>query len=150
MTNYFESIKCILCFKDEILNNLENKKYNYSYIINSNYLINKLQIEKKLEPKYLPTNLPHFFKFGYDILKFIGFNAEGRPDSLCPSCYEKLGKPETYTSYYPPWCHRGRNVCPTFHYCFVCGKNLGFCTLVREKKGRWCSCWYFLVKKIIN
>ena len=77
MTNYFESIKFIFHCKDEIFNNLENKKYNYSNVLNCNYIINKLQIEKKLEPKYLPKNLPHFIKFGYDILKFIGFNDEG-------------------------------------------------------------------------
>ena len=27
-------------------------------------------------PKYLPENLPHFIKYGYDVLKFIGFNAK--------------------------------------------------------------------------
>ncbi len=99
MTNYFENVKFILGCKDEIFINLENKKYNYSYVLNCNYIINKIQIEKKFLPKYLPENLPHFIKYGYDVLKFIGFNAEGRPKYLCPTCYEKLGKPQTYKSW---------------------------------------------------
>lgn len=135
MTNYFESIKFILNVEDEIFDNLQNQKYNYSYLLNCNYIINNLQIEKKLEPKYLPKNLPHFIKYGYDILKFIGFNAEGRPQNLCLSCYEKLGKPETYTSYYPSGCHCGRDVCPSGTFCFVCGKYLGCCTWCGRRKG---------------
>ena len=134
MTNYFENVKFILGCKDEILSNLENKKYNYSYVLNCNYIINKIQIEKKFLPKYLPENLPHFIKYGYDVLKFIGFNAEGRPQTLCPTCYEKLGKPLTYTSYYPSWCSCGRDVCPDSTYCFVCGKILARCTWCGNKR----------------
>ena len=52
MINYFANIKCILHIKDEIFNYLENKKYNYSYVLSCNYIINKLQIEKILEPKF--------------------------------------------------------------------------------------------------
>ena len=132
MTNYFENIKFILNCKDEMFNNLENKKYNYSYIINCIFFINKLQINKKFEPKYLPKNLPHFKKYGYDVLKFIGFNAEGRPKYLCPSCYEKLGKPETYTSYFPTsWCGCGRDLY-YYVYCFVCARGICRCN--------WCDC----------
>ena len=79
--------------------------------------------------------MPHFIKYGYDILKFIGFNAEGRPETLCPSCYEKLGKPETYTSYYPSGCHCGRDVCGAGTFCFVCGKALKRCTWCGRRKG---------------
>ena len=85
-------------------------------------------------PKYLPENLPHFIKYGYDVLKFIGFNAEGRPQTLCPTCYEKLGKPLTYTSYYPSWCSCGRDVCCSSEYCFVCGKGLRRCTWCGDKR----------------
>ena len=131
MVHYFQSIKFILKCKDEILDNLENKKYNYSYIINCIFFINKIKIEKKFEPKYLPKNLPHFIKYGYDLLKFIGVNAEGRQKYLCPTCYEKLGKPDTYTSYFPYWCYCGRDVC-YLTYCFVCGECIKRCI--------WCGC----------
>ena len=127
MTNYFENVKFILGCKDEIFNNLENKKYNYSYVLNCNYIINKIQIEKKFLPQYLPENLPHFIKYGYDVLKFIGFNAEGRPKYLCPSCYEKLGKPQTYTSWCPSSCRRGHNVGSNSLFCFICGKRISYC-----------------------
>ena len=76
-----------------------------------------------------------FFQYGYDVLKFIGFNAEGRPQTLCPSCYEKLGKPETYSSYYPSGCHCGRDVYGAGIFCFVCGKNLGCYTWCGKRKG---------------
>ena len=95
----------------------------------------KQQIEKKFEPKYLPKNLPHFIKYGYDVLKFIGFNAEGRPQTLCPTCYEKLGKPETYSSYYPSYSHCGRDVCPSGTFCFACGKSLGHVLDAGKEKG---------------
>ena len=126
MTNYFESFRFILDIREEIFNNLENKKFNYSYVLNCNYIINKLKIEKKLEPKYLPSNLPHFIKYGYDVLKFVGFNAEGRPKYLCPTCYEKLGKPETYSLFYPSSCP-GHGVGGSTTYCFVCGVYLSIC-----------------------
>ena len=135
MVNYFESIKFILHCKDEIFNNIDNKKYNYFYVLNCNYIINKLQIEKKFEPKYLPKNLPHFIKYGYDVLKFIGFNAEGRPKYLCSTCYEKLGKPETYSYWSPPWCHCGHNVGAGHHYCFICAKHFGNCFSCGGNKG---------------
>ena len=48
MNNYFESMKFILNCKDEIFDDVEIKKYNYSYVLNCNYIINKLQIEKKI------------------------------------------------------------------------------------------------------
>ena len=79
--------------------------------------------------------MTNFIKYGYDVLKFIGFNLEGRPKYLCPSCYEKLGKPETYTSSFPSWCGCGRDVCPSFVYCFVCAVSLGRCTWCEKRKG---------------
>jgi len=49
MTYYFNNIKFILHCKDEIFNKIKNKEYNYSYVLNCNYIINKLQIGKKLD-----------------------------------------------------------------------------------------------------
>ena len=135
MTNYFENVKFILNCKDEIFNNLEHQKYNYSYALNCNYIIEKLQIVKKFKPQYLPQNLPHFIKYGYDVLKFLGFNAEGRPKNLCPTCYEKLGKPETYTSSFPSYCNCGKDVCNFGTFCFVCGLFLGRCDWCGRRKG---------------
>ena len=74
----------------------------------------------------MPSNLPYFIKYGYDILKFVGFNAEGRPKYLCPICYEKLGKPESYSLFYPKSC-RGHDVGGSTIFCFVCAEFLSHC-----------------------
>ena len=79
----------------------------------------------------------------------MGFNAEGRPQNLCAPCYEKLGKPETYSSYYPSWCHCGRYVCPAGTFCFLCGKCLNRCTWCGKKKGSTIDGIYSLKDKLI-
>ena len=85
-------------------------------------------------PKYLPENLPHFIIYGYDVLKFIGFNSEGRPKYLCPTCYEKLGKPQTYKSWSPSSCRCGHNVGANSLYCFICVKRISWCFSCRGRR----------------